>query len=196
MDVVLRLMHSGRDFAWLYPRQDQVCFLDGHVRALAHLGGLPRRIAYDNLKAAVGKMLAGSERVLAPRFAALSSHYLFEASFARPRTGHDKGGVEARGKGLRWQELVPIPSGDSLDAISDGVLARLDARAAQAPIAERFVDESAALLPCHRRLTRQRSGPLPFRARRSSSLRVRTTQSGASGRAATSAPISASTASC
>jgi len=26
---VLRLMYSGRDFAWLYPRQDQVCFLFG-----------------------------------------------------------------------------------------------------------------------------------------------------------------------
>ena len=34
---LLRLMYSGRDLAWLYPRQDQVCFLDGHVRAFAHL---------------------------------------------------------------------------------------------------------------------------------------------------------------
>ena len=34
---VMRLMHSGRDFAWLYPRQDQTCFLDGHVRAFASL---------------------------------------------------------------------------------------------------------------------------------------------------------------
>ena len=35
---LMRLMYSGRDFAWLYPRQDQTCFLDGHVRAFAHLG--------------------------------------------------------------------------------------------------------------------------------------------------------------
>ena len=33
---VLRLMYSGRDFAWIYERQDQVSFLDGHVRAFAH----------------------------------------------------------------------------------------------------------------------------------------------------------------
>lgn len=147
---LMRLMHSGRDFAWLYPRQDQVCFLDGHVRAFAQFGGVPHRIAYDNLRAAVAKMLAGSERVLAPRFGALSSHYLFEASFARPRTGHDKGGVEARGKGIRWQELVPIPSGDSLASISTALAARLDARAAETPIVERFVDEAAALLPLPR----------------------------------------------
>jgi transposase len=64
---VLRLMHSGRDFAWLYPRQDQTCFLDGHVRAFAHLGAVPHRLIYDNLKAAVRKMLVGSERELTVR---------------------------------------------------------------------------------------------------------------------------------
>ena len=62
---VMRLMHSGRDFAWLYPRQDQTCFLDGHVRAFEHFGAVPHRLVYDNLKAAVRKILVGSERELA-----------------------------------------------------------------------------------------------------------------------------------
>jgi transposase len=100
---VMRLMHSGRDFAWLYRRQDQPSFLDGHVRAFEHFGCVPQRIAYDNLKAAVAKILVGSERQLASRFEALSSHYLFEACFCPPRTGHDKGSVESRGKAIRWQ---------------------------------------------------------------------------------------------
>jgi transposase len=139
---VMRLMHSGRDFAWLYPRQDQTCFLDGHVRAFAHFGAVPHRLAYDNLKAAVVKHLAGSERQLTARFLALATHYLFEASFARPRTGHDKGGVEARGKGIRWQELVPIPSGPDLPTISAALLARLAARSTPT-----FADELAAMVP-------------------------------------------------
>src|SRR5947207_766578 len=75
---VMRLLRSGRDFAWLYDRQDQVCFLDGHVRAFEHFGAVPRRAAYDNLRAAVTKVLVGSERELAVRFSALASHYLFE----------------------------------------------------------------------------------------------------------------------
>ena len=49
---LLRLMYSGRDFGWIYERQDQISFLDGHVRAFAHLG-VPARIAYDNLRLAV-----------------------------------------------------------------------------------------------------------------------------------------------
>jgi prepilin-type processing-associated H-X9-DG protein len=154
---VMRLMHSGRDFAWLYPRQAQVCFLDGHVRAFEHFGFVPQRIAYDNLKAAVKKLLVGSERELSARFAALITHYVFEPSFCRPRTGHDKGGVESRGKAIRWQHLVPIPKGPTLPAIAHELLGRLD-REAQSKttdgqtIAERFDAEKPRMLrlPTHR----------------------------------------------
>lgn len=125
---LMRLMHSGRDYACIYLRQDQTSFLDGHVRAFAHFGAVPQRIAYDNLRAAVRKILVGSERALTARFEALGSHYLFEASFCRPRTGHDKGGVEARGKGIRWQHLVPIPVADRLDEIRTDLQSQLDAR--------------------------------------------------------------------
>jgi transposase len=125
---LMRLMYSGRDFAWIYERQDQVSFLDGHVRAFAHFGGVPARLAYDNLKAAVVRILVGGGRALTARFAALASHYLFEPCFCRPGEGHDKGGVEARGQALRRQALVPIPSGPTLAAINAALLARLDAR--------------------------------------------------------------------
>jgi hypothetical protein len=150
---VMRLMHSGKDFAWLYPRQDQVCFLDGHVRAFEHFGAVPHRIAYDNLSAAVKRVLVGSDRELTARFLALRTHYVFEASFCRPATGHDKGGVESRGKAIRWQHLVPIPRGDSLEAISSELLLRLDARAATrrvadgGTVADRFAAEKARMLP-------------------------------------------------
>ncbi len=149
---VMRLMASGRDFAWLFPRQDQTCFLEGHVRAFAHFGGTPHRLGYDNLKAAV-KRLAGAERELTARFAALSNHYLFEASFARPYTGHDKGGVEARGKGIRLRQLVPIPQGAGFGDISAALLARLDAEARDTrdregrSVMDRFAEEQTLLLP-------------------------------------------------
>ena len=71
---LMRLMYSGRDFAWIYERQDQISFLDGHVRAFAHFDGVPARIAYDNLRAAVVRILVGGARTLTPRFAALASH--------------------------------------------------------------------------------------------------------------------------
>ncbi|HEY2682822.1 MAG TPA: IS21 family transposase [Steroidobacteraceae bacterium] len=166
---VMRLMHSGRDFARIYERQDQVSFLDGHVRAFAHFSSVPQRIAYDNLRAAVARILVGSERALTARFEALASHYLFEPCFCRPATGHDKGGVEARGKGIRWQHLVPIPSEASLDAINVKLLARLDARLTEKrdsdgkTISDRFAVEHAKMLPL---------AAVPFRARATHSVGV------------------------
>jgi hypothetical protein len=160
---VMRLMHSGRDFAWLYSRQDQVSFLDGHVRAFAHFGCVPQRIAYDNLRAAVAKVFVGSERLLASRFEALASHYLFEPCFCRPRTGHDKGGVESRGKAIRWQQLVPIPQGDNLGTISTALLARLDGE----HDAERFTTERAQSLPLAARAFDPRRTHTPSVSRRS-----------------------------
>lgn len=150
---VMRLMYSGYDYAWLYERCDQLSFLDAHVRAFAYFGGVPARCVYDNLTAAVRRRVSlhGVERRLTERFAALSSHYLFEPCFARPGEGHDKGGVEARGKGIRLQHLTPIPDGATLDEIAQGVLARIgeQARAKRHPagelIAERFAQEQGTL---------------------------------------------------
>jgi transposase len=144
---LMRLMYSGRDFAWIYERQDQISFLDGHVRAFAHFEGAPARVAYDNLRAAVVRILVGGARTLTPRFMALASHYLVEACFCRPGEGHDKGGVEARGKAVRQQALVPIPTGPTLAGINETLLARMDARldtvrdAAGQTISLRFIEE-------------------------------------------------------
>jgi transposase len=150
---LMRLMYSGRDFAWIYERQDQISFLDGHVRAFAHFDGVPARVAYDNLRAAVVRILVGGTRTLTPRFTALASHYLVEACFCRPGEGHDKGGVESRGQAVRHQALVPIPIGATLAVINTALLAQMDARlettrdAAGQTIGARFAEEQRACRP-------------------------------------------------
>lgn len=148
---LLRLMHSGRDFVWLYDRCDQVSFLDGHVRAFAFFGGVPRRGVYDNLSAAVRRRV-GVRRELTDRFRALSSHYGFEPCFARVREGHDKGGVEGRGKAIRLNYLTPIEQGENLRQISERLQGRLDrdweggeAREGLTP-SERYATDRAGLL--------------------------------------------------
>lgn len=123
---LMRLMYSGRDFVYLYDRCDQPCFFEAHVRAFEHFGGVPRRLVYDNLSAAVKRLVGWKDRELTERFKALSSHYLFEACFARPGQGHDKGGVESRGKAIRLQHLTPIVAGPDLEAISEAVQAEVD----------------------------------------------------------------------
>lgn len=86
-EFLVRLMYSGREFAWLYERCDQLAFLDGHVRAFAYLDGVVRRCVYDNLR----RRCAGSSvrTGCCGRFLALVSHYLFEPDFTRVSEGHD-----------------------------------------------------------------------------------------------------------
>ena len=150
---VMRLMHSGRDFAWLYRWQDLACFLDGHVRAFAHFGAVPRRILYDNLKAAVRRVMVGSERLLNERFAAMVAHYGYAPRFARPAKGSDKGGVESRGKLIRWQHLSPVPAANSVEEIGQTLVARLDAsmerprRRGEPSIADNWEVERLEMLP-------------------------------------------------
>ena len=95
------------------------------------------------------RILVGGERTLTPRFAALASHYLLEPCFCRPGEGHDKGGVEARGKALRRQALVPIPSG--ADARRDQCRAarasRCAADARRRRSRARFAEEQRAWRP-------------------------------------------------
>lgn len=152
--LLVRLMHSGRDFIHLYDRCDQLSFLDGHVRAFAYFGGVPHRMVYDNLSAAIKRrsgMLRGRE--LTDAFRALASHYLFEPCFARPGEGHDKGGVESRGKGIRLAHLTPVPRGTDLESIAGSVMTEIEALAQSKPrrdgktIAELFDADKAALSP-------------------------------------------------
>lgn len=159
----MRLMYSGRDFVRLYERCDQLSFLDAHVRAFEYSGGVPGRIVYDNLKAAVKKVV-GSERELTERFMALCSHYLFEPCFARPGEGHDKGGVEARGKGIRLAHLAPIPKGETLSEISEILLREIELAFVNE---RRFAEERRCLRPLPGRAFEARKMELVSVSRRS-----------------------------
>jgi transposase len=151
--LLLRLMYSKRDFVWLYERCNQVSFFDGHVRAFAALGGVPHRAVYDNLTSAVKRLLGVGGRELNDRFKALASHYLYEPCFARPGEGHDKGGVEGRGKTIRLQHLTPIVAGKTLAGIATALQTELDAawQRAHNPegrlLSDLFEEERGRLLP-------------------------------------------------
>jgi hypothetical protein len=105
----LRLCYSRKLFMIAFPTQKQEAFLEGHVQAFHHFEGIPQRIAYDNLKAAVQKVLEGHTRQEQRAFIAFRSHYLFESYFCTPGQGHEKGGVEHSVGFGRRNFLVPIP---------------------------------------------------------------------------------------
>lgn len=113
---VMRLSCSGRAFHVVFGNQAQEAFLEGHVLAFAHFGGVPGLVRYDNLKPAVVRVLKGRDRAESERFIALRSHYGFDSFFCVPgRDGaHEKGGVEGEIGRFRRRHLVPVPEVTSM----------------------------------------------------------------------------------
>jgi transposase len=75
-------------------------FLEGHVRILDWLGGVPRECVYDNLRSVVARR----ERDVVHwnrRFLHLRGHYGFHATACTPQTPREKGSVEGSVRHLK-----------------------------------------------------------------------------------------------
>ena len=113
----LRLSFSGKAVHRAFATQGQEAFLEGHRDAFEVLGGTPVfHIRYDNLKAAVSRVLLGRNRTESARWIAFRSHHGFEAFYCHPGVegAHEKGGVEGEGGRFRRNHLVPVPKVDSM----------------------------------------------------------------------------------
>jgi transposase len=152
---VIRLSASGKAFHRVYFNQAQEVFLDGHVRAFDHFGGLPMRVRYDNLKPAVVRVMKGRGRIETERFIALRSHYGFESFFCQPgvKGAHEKGGVEGEVGRFRRRHMVPMPDVGSLVELNELVAAgderddRRHVNGRHLNVAEHFSAERPLLRP-------------------------------------------------
>ena len=102
-----------------YPLQSHEMLFDAHNHAFEVLGGVPRRGIYDNMKTAVDKVRRGKERDINARFAAMVSHFLFEAEFCNPASGWEKGQVEKNVRDARHRLWQPTPAFATLGALND-----------------------------------------------------------------------------
>lgn len=149
----MRLCYSRRLFVMAFPTQKQEAFFAGHVAAFDFFAGVPQRITYDNLKAAVQQVLTGRNRKEQEQFTLFRSYYLFESRFCTPGQGHEKGRVE-KGVGFGRRNYLPgLPEFASYAALNEHLLAcchQDDARQVDRqplPIGEAWERERPYLLP-------------------------------------------------
>jgi hypothetical protein len=114
----MRSMASGAAFHCAFLHATQQAFLEAHELAFAFFSGVFRKLRYDNLKAAVKKILRGQRREETERFIAFRSHWRFDSEFCTPDEGHEKGGVEGEAGYFRRNHWVPVPQAVDLAALN------------------------------------------------------------------------------
>jgi transposase len=124
---------SGGAFHRAYRHATQQAFLEAHELAFANFDGVFRRLRYDNLGAAVKRVLRGSRREETERFVAFRSHWRFAAEFCTPGAGHEKGGVEGEVGTFRRNHWVPVPQARDLADLNSQLLVACQARAYHIP---------------------------------------------------------------
>lgn len=105
--LVMSFPHSNAFLVQVFESQNQDCFLEGLKRFFHHIGGVPRRIRFDNLTPAVKKILPHGNRELTKGFERFVLHYGFEYEFCNPNSGNEKGHVEAMVKYVRNNFFLP-----------------------------------------------------------------------------------------
>ena len=92
-----------------FPKECIETLQESLVRFFRFLGGVPRKITFDNSKVNVRKILYGRGTEPSIGLLQLASHHLFEYHFCRIYEPQEKGHVENCVKYVRNNFMVPVP---------------------------------------------------------------------------------------
>ena len=153
--LAARLRYSGAMFLAAFPTERQDAFLLGQRWAFEFWGGVPKSVVYDNLKPAVAQLLRGHSRHEQQAFRHFHSVYGYEAVFANPHAGWEKGSVENLVGYARRTYFVPIPNAATFAELNALLLERCRADqhrvmagiAHTRPIADLLAEERPQLVP-------------------------------------------------
>jgi transposase len=145
--------YSNYAFVIALPTERTEAILAGMVAAFEFFACVAREAWWDNPTTVVSQIFKGRERRPNPHYAALASHYRFEALFCMPARGNEKPRVETRVRVLQRQWATPVPRCADLDALNVYLRQRAldDAKRTVAgyteSIGQRFVQDRAKALP-------------------------------------------------
>jgi transposase len=107
--LIVTWAYSYCPFAIALPTERTEAILHGLVQAFEFFRCVPRELWWDNPTTVAVTILAGRQRKLNARYAALASHYNFEPLFCLPARGNEKPHVENRVKDLERRWATPVP---------------------------------------------------------------------------------------
>lgn len=105
--LVVDFPFSNVGLAQVFYGENAECVCQGLLNIFAYIGGVPRRLVFDNATG-VGRRVADKVQTT-ELFRRFSCHFGFEFSFCNPRAGHEKGAVENKVGAVRRNLFVPTP---------------------------------------------------------------------------------------
>ncbi len=147
--------YSNAPFVLALPTERTEAILHGMVRALEFFTAVPREVWWDNPRTVATTILRGRQRQLHPRYAALASHYTFEAKFCLPAQAHEKPDAESGVRAVQRRFATPVPRVANIIELNEYMRVRcLDERrrvvrsaSGAFVISDRLVEELAAAAP-------------------------------------------------
>lgn len=115
--LIVSMPNSNAAFSYVVPSENAECFLEGLKRIFERMGGVPTKLWFDNLSAAVVSVETQGKRTLTDAFARFTLHYRFEAAFCNPGKGNEKGNVENKVGYTRRNWCVPMPVVENLQEL-------------------------------------------------------------------------------
>ena len=107
------------------PGETAECVCHGLNKVLSHADMVPRVLVFDNATG-VGHRRADGTVTQTRLFSLFCAHYGFETRFCNPYSGHEKGSTENAVGFLRRNLMVPTPSAEGWDRLTDAWLERCD----------------------------------------------------------------------
>lgn len=118
--------YSGHITALAYPAKNLNCMRHALRTALERLGGVPRRVLFDNDAVAV-RSGHGAGAVPTAGYEAFCAHYCTQAVFCNRSSGHEKGLVEKAIGTLRRAVFCPRPRVRDFDELNERLRAWCEA---------------------------------------------------------------------
>ena len=85
---------SNYRFAVLFERQDSLAFRESHILFFDHIGGVFHQMVYDNMRVAIARFVAKTEKVPTEALLQLSRWYQYQWRFCNVARGNEKGYVK------------------------------------------------------------------------------------------------------
>ena len=119
-NLVCAFPFSNVGLAQVFYGETAECVCEGLSAVFEHIGGVPRKIVFDNATG-VGRKVCGVIST-SKLFSAFAAHYGFSYAFCSPRAGHEKGSVENKVGAMRRSLFVPVPQFDNVRRYNERLL--------------------------------------------------------------------------